>query len=48
MKPTSRVLKITLVDGGEGYTAAPAVSVLPQTVGIIPLRPCQAAALLGN
>jgi hypothetical protein len=42
MKPTSRVLKIRVVDGGEGYTDAPAVKVVQSG----PFRRCEACAVL--
>ena len=42
MRSTSRVLKINLIDGGEGYTSTPQVSVVDRSY----LRPCQAAAIL--
>lgn len=45
MEPTSRVLRITLTDGGEGYTeGAPVVTVL-QYNGLV-TRQCQATAIL--
>ena len=47
LKPTSRVLKITLLDGGEGYVnGAPAVTVQPQRVSSLTPRTCQATAIL--
>ena len=42
MKPTSRVLRIRVVDGGEGYTQAPQVTVFQTGF----YRSCQAAAIL--
>lgn len=42
MKPTSRILRIRVIDGGEGYTAAPQVTV--SQAGFY--RPCQCAAIL--
>lgn len=44
METTSRVLRITLTDGGEGYTSAPIVNVVQ--VNGIALRQCQATAVL--
>jgi len=47
LKSTSRVLKITLLDGGEGYVnGAPAVTVQPQRVSSLTPRTCQATAIL--
>ena len=42
MKPTTRVLSITVLDGGEGYTSAPVVTVLQSRIQ----RLCQASAIL--
>jgi hypothetical protein len=42
MRGTSRVLRITLLDGGEGYTSAPSVTVVQNGIR----RACKAAALL--
>lgn len=42
MKPTSRVLKINLIDGGAGYDAPPTVTVSQAGVS----RVCQAAAIV--
>lgn len=42
MKPTTRVLRITVLDGGEGYTTAPQVKVLQR----LQRRVCQATAVL--
>jgi Mitochondrial carrier protein len=44
MKPTSRVLRIILTDGGEGYVNAPTVTVM-QNNGLV-IRQCEATALL--
>jgi Mitochondrial carrier protein len=44
MKPTSRVLRIVLTDGGEGYITAPTVTVI-QNNGLV-IRQCEATALL--
>jgi solute carrier family 25 phosphate transporter 3 len=43
LQPTSRILKIEVVDGGEGYTNPPTVTVVHR--GIV-ARQCQAAAIL--
>jgi hypothetical protein len=42
LRPTSRVLRITLTDGGSGYTASPQVTIL----SLYSSRPCQAIAVL--
>lgn len=42
LKPTSRVLRISVIDGGEGYTSAPQVTVVQGGY----LRLCQATAII--
>lgn len=42
MRPTSRILRITVTDGGQGYTSAPTVTVAQQGYQ----RSCQASAIL--
>eukprot|EP00581_Thalassiosira_minuscula_P015999 CAMPEP_0183720514 /NCGR_PEP_ID=MMETSP0737-20130205/13110_1 /TAXON_ID=385413 /ORGANISM="Thalassiosira miniscula, Strain CCMP1093" /LENGTH=1090 /DNA_ID=CAMNT_0025950389 /DNA_START=103 /DNA_END=3375 /DNA_ORIENTATION=+ len=42
MKPTTRILRIDVIDGGEGYTASPDVIVKQNGVS----RPCEACAIL--
>lgn len=42
MKPTSRVLRIRVIDGGEGYTTAPKVDVIQKGA----TAPCEACAIL--
>lgn len=44
MKPTSRVLRVILTDGGEGYVTAPTVTVI-QNNGLV-IRQCEATAIL--
>jgi hypothetical protein len=44
MTPTSRVLRITITDPGEGYISAPSVTIL-QHNGLV-IRQCQATAIL--
>ncbi len=44
MRSTTRVLRIRVVDGGEGYVTAPQVT-LQQSRGLLD-RPCQAVAIL--
>mmetsp|Transcript_19514 Transcript_19514/g.42090 ORF Transcript_19514/g.42090 Transcript_19514/m.42090 type:complete len:1057 (+) Transcript_19514:108-3278(+) len=46
MKPTSRILRINVVDGGEGYDAIPEV-ILKQRKGL-PSRQCEACAILNR
>lgn len=46
MKPTSRILRINVVDGGEGYDAIPEV-ILNQPKGL-PSRQCEACAILNR
>jgi hypothetical protein len=47
MKPTSRILRIRVVDGGAGYTSAPDVSVQSWgRGGIVGQRPAMAIAIL--
>ena len=47
MKETSRVLRINIVDGGEGYTKAPDVYVSPPVAGIgLSSRQCVAQAII--
>ena len=45
LRPTSRVLRIRVLDGGEGYTVAPRVALL-STSGNRPKRECEAVATL--
>jgi len=42
MKPTTRILRIKVVDGGEGYTVAPDVIIKPRGVA----RQCEACAII--
>ena len=44
MKPTSRILRITVVDGGEGYSVAPDVIVRQKKNGVS--RQCEAVAII--
>ena len=44
MKPTSRILRINVVDGGEGYSGAPRVNILGRQYE----RQCQAAAIISR
>ena len=43
-KPTTRILRINVIDGGQGYTVAPDVIVKQNGVS----RPCDACAILGR
>lgn len=44
-RPTSRILKINVLDGGEGYTTSPTVTVLNKNNKRI-TKPCEACAIL--
>ena len=44
LKPTSRILRINVIDGGEGYTVAPDVIVKQKGVA----RPCEAYAVINQ
>jgi len=46
MKPTSRVLRIQVLDCGEGYTSAPQVTVVATFSGGLVQRMCQACAII--
>jgi len=45
MKPTTRILRINVTDGGEGYTSAPSVTVFQNSGGILK-RQCDACAII--